>query len=205
MPFYIAKNLLICAVALLLTAASGSLAAAGNRIATVDLEKVFNSYYKTKIIDQDFTDQGKVYRNYIQRQAEQLRTMENKFRQKLLQSQNIALSPAERTKRANEVKQLESDLKRRRAELEQYAAERARILQESAAAERKKVLEEIRAEIRRRAAIEGYALVLDSSGKSMNDTSIVLYSIDALDITGKVITELNRGAGKNSDRKNDKQ
>ena len=85
MPFYIAKNLLICAVALLLTAASGSLAAAGNRIATVDLEKVFNSYYKTKIIDQDFTDQGKVYRNYIQRQAEQLRTMENKFRQKLLQ------------------------------------------------------------------------------------------------------------------------
>ena len=78
--------------------------------------------------------------------------------------------------------------------LEQYAADRAKALQESARKERKKVIEEIRAEIRRRAAIEGYELVLDSSGMSTNDTSLVLYSIVALDITDKVLTELNRSS-----------
>lgn len=180
---------------LLLTALCGILTAAeGTRIATVNLEKAFNSYYKTRIIDQDFTEQSKVYRNYIARQAEQLRKSEQEFRKKLDASLNAALAPAERKRRQEEVQAMERNLKMRRAELEQYAADRAKALQESARKERKKVIEEIRAEIRRRAAIEGYALVLDSSALSTNETSVVLYSIDALDITDKVLTELNRGA-----------
>ena len=180
---------------LLLTALCGLAAAAeGTRIATVTLEKAFNGYYKTKIIDQDFTEQSNVYRNYIARQAEQLRKSEQEFRQKLDASLNAALSPAERKRRQEEVQTMERNLKMRRAELEQYAADRAKALQESARKERKKVIEEIRAEIGRRAAIEGYALVLDSSGMSTNDTSLVLYSIAALDITDKVLAELNRGA-----------
>lgn len=181
--------------ALLLTALCGILAAAeGTRIATVNLEKAFNGYYKTKIIDQDFTEQSKVYRNYIARQAEQLRKSELDFRKKLDASLNAALAPAERKRRQEEVQTMERDLKMRRAELEQYAADRAKALQESARKERKKVIEEIRAEIRRRAAIEGYALVLDLSALSTNETNVVLYSIDTLDITDKVLTELNRSA-----------
>lgn len=181
--------------ALLLTALCGILTAAeGTRIATVNLEKAFNGYYKTKIIDQDFTEQSKVYRNYIARQAEQLRKSELDFRKKLDASLNAALAPAERKRRQEEVQTMERDLKMRRAELEQYAADRAKALQESARKERKKVIEEIRAEIRRRAAIEGYALVLDLSALSTNETNVVLYSIDALDITDKVLTELNRSA-----------
>lgn len=164
------------------------------RIATVDLEKVFNNYYKTKIIDQDFAEQGKVYRNYIARQAENMRKSEAEYRKKLNESLNIALAPAERQKRQDEVKTLERNLKMRRAELEQYAADRAKALQESAASERKKVIAEIRAEINRRAAIAGYALVIDKSARGSSDTAIVLYSIDALDITDRVLQELNRGA-----------
>lgn len=164
------------------------------RIATVDLEKVFNNYYKTKIIDQDFAEQGKVYRNYIARQAENMRKSEAEYRKKLNESLNIALAPAERQKRQEEVKTLERNLKMRRAELEQYAADRAKALQESAASERKKVIAEIRAEINRRAAIAGYALVIDKSARGSSDTAIVLYSIDALDITDRVLKELNRGA-----------
>ena len=177
-------------LALLLPAAAADL-----RIATVDLEKLFNGYYKTRIIDQDFSEQGKVYRNYIARQADVLRRDEAELRKKLDASLNIALAPAERQKRQAEVKELERKLKMRRAELEQYASERAKALQESAVKERKKVIEEIRQEISRRAAIEGYALVLDKSSRSFNDTAIVLYSVDTLDITEKVLTELNRGAG----------
>ena len=175
-----------------------SAAAAELKIATVDLEKVFNNYYRTKIIDQNFSEQGKVYRNYIARQAEMLRKDELIYREKLNSALNVALTPAERQKREQEAQLLEKNLKMRRAELEQYAADRAQALQESAASERQKVIAEIRAEIRRRAAVEGYALVLDSSGRSMNDTSVVLYSAEALDITQKVITELNRGAKKDS-------
>ena len=181
---------LVCSVLFALN----TLQAAPQRIATVNLEKAFNDYYKTKVIDQDFAEQGKVYRNYIARQADQLRKDEQILRKKLDASLNVALAPAERQKRQEEVRNLEQTLRRRRAELEKYAADRAKSLQENARKERRKVVEEIRQEIRRRAAIEGYTIVLDSTGMSMNDAPLVLFSIDSIDITEKVITELNRGA-----------
>lgn len=177
---------------------------AEQRIATVNLAEVFKNYYRTGIIEQDFAEQGKVYRNYIARQAEALKKDEAAYNQKLAASQNIALAPQEQQKQREEVEKLARELRMRRAELEQYAADRAKALQESAARERQKVLAEIRAEIRRRAAIDGYTLVLDSSGMSINETSLVLYSADSIDITAKVLTELNRGAGK-TDEKTQKQ
>ena len=189
------KNIIVLTLGVLLTALPAL--GAGN-IAVVDLAKVFNSYYRTRIIDQDIAEQGKVYRNYIARQAEILRKDETEFRTKLNSSMNIALAAAERQKRQEEVKELERKLKIRRAELEQYASERAKALRESAARERTKVIDEIRSEIRRRAAIEGYTLVLDRSARSTSDTAMVLYSADALDITDKVIEELNRGAKKSA-------
>ncbi len=170
------------------------LPAAPAKIATVDLAKLFKEYYRTKIIEQDFNEQSKVYRNYITRQAEILRKNEVEYRKKLDSSLNVALAPAEREKRKAEVQAMEQELKRSRAELEQYAAGRAQALQKSAEEQRIKVIAEIQAEIRRRATIEGYTVVLDSSAKSLNNAPLILYSANSLDITEKVLTELNRGA-----------
>ena len=195
----------ILAAAMFMLGGTMLLSAAPLKIATVDLTKLFKEYYRTKIIEQDFNEQSKVYRNYIARQAESLRKSEAEYRQKLDASLNVALAPAEREKRRSEVQSLENELKRRRAELEQYAANKARALQKSAEEQRLKVIEEIRAEIRRRAAIDGYTLVLDKSAKSTSDAAIVLYSVDSLDITERVLTELNRGAEKTSEKSSKSQ
>ena len=195
----------ILATAMFMLGGTMLLSAAPLKIATVDLTKLFKEYYRTKIIEQDFNEQSKVYRNYIARQAESLRKSEAEYRQKLDASLNVAMAPAEREKRRSEVQSLENELKRRRAELEQYAANKARALQKSAEEQRLKVIEEIRAEIRRRAAIDGYTLVLDKSAKSTSDAAIVLYSADSLDITERVLTELNRGAEKTSEKSSKSQ
>ena len=195
----------ILATAMFMLGGTMLLSAAPLKIATVDLTKLFKEYYRTKIIEQDFNEQSKVYRNYIARQAESLRKSEAEYRQKLDASLNVAMAPAEREKRRSEVQSLENELKRRRAELEQYAANKARALQKSAEEQRLKVIEEIRAEIRRRAAIDGYTLVLDKSAKSTSDAAIVLYSVDSLDITERVLTELNRGAEKTSEKSSKSQ
>ena len=195
----------IISAAVFLIGGTMLLSAAPLKIATVDLTKLFKEYYRTKIIEQDFNEQSKVYRNYIARQAEVLRKSEAEYRQKLDASLNVALAPAEREKRRTEVQSMENELKRRRAELEQYAAGKAQALQKSAEEQRLKVIEEIRAEIRRRAALEGYTLILDKSAKSTSDAAIVLYSADALDITERILTELNRGAEKPADSKNNSQ
>ncbi len=195
----------IISAAVFLIGGSVVLSAAPLKVATVDLTRLFREYYRTKIIEQDFNEQSKVYRNYIARQAEALRKSEAEYRKKLDASLNVALAPAEREKRRNEVQSMENELKRRRAELEQYAAGKARALQKASGEQRLKVIEEIRSEIRRRAALDGYTLVLDKSAKSTSDAAIILYSADSLDITERVLTELNRGAEKSAANKNLKQ
>jgi len=195
----------IISAAVFLIGGSVVLSAAPLKVATVDLTRLFREYYRTKIIEQDFNEQSKVYRNYIARQAEALRKSEAEYRKKLDASLNVALAPAEREKRRNEVQSMENELKRRRAELEQYAAGKARALQKASGEQRLKVIEEIRSEIRRRAAFDGYTLVLDKSAKSTSDAAIILYSADSLDITERVLTELNRGAEKSAANKNLKQ
>ena len=197
------QKIKITVAAIMLTAGifAGNAAASAQKIATVDLEKVFRNYYRTKIIDQNFSEQGKVYRNYIARQAEILKKDEELYRQKRDSALNVALSPEERQKRQQEAAALERSLKVRRAELERYAADRAKVMKDTAARERKKVIDEIRAEVRRRAALEGYTLVLDASGRSLNDVPFVLYSTDSIDITDKVLAELNRGAASKTPEK----
>ena len=195
----------IISAAVFLIGGSVVLSAAPLKVATVDLTRLFREYYRTKIIEQDFNEQSKVYRNYIARQAEALRKSEAEYRKKLDASLNVALAPAEREKRRNEVQSMENELKRRRAELEQYAAGKARALQKASGEQRLKVIEEIRSEICRRAALDGYTLILDKSAKSTSDAAIILYSADSLDITERVLTELNRGAEKSAANKNLKQ
>lgn len=196
---------LILALFLFVSGATMLRAAVPQKIATVDLTRLFKEYYRTKIIEQDFNEQSKVYRNYIARQAETLRKSETEYRRKVDESLNVALAPAEREKRRSEVQNMERELKRRRAELEQYASGKARELQKAAADQRNKVVEEIRAEISRRAAVEGYSIVLDKSARSTSNAAIVLYSADALDITEKVLTELNRGAEKTAVKQTQKK
>lgn len=58
---------------------------------------------------------------------------------------------------------------------------------------------EIYQEIRRRAAAEGYAFVLDSSGKTMNEQPTLLLCPPSSDFTAAVLTELNRTRTKKVD------
>ena len=46
--------------------------------------------------------------------------------------------------------------------------------------------------------LEGYTIVLDKSGESLNDVEFVVYIQPNLDITEAVIQDLNRGYRKNA-------
>ena len=55
------------------------------------------------------------------------------------------------------------------------------------------ILAEITKEVKRRATLEGYTLVVDKSGKTLNGIPSIIYYSSTADITEPVLTELNRG------------
>ena len=169
-------------------------AAAPQRTAVVDLEKVFKEDYKSKIAEGAIRQQAEIFRAYLLKLQDQIRQLETECNTARDKAQNLALEESARNAAAETLRTKTRELAAKRAEAEQYATERNRQMREFEQQKRQDIIADIRAEIRRRAMAEGYDFVLDLSGKTMNDVPTVLYCNPAVDLTEEVLKTLNATA-----------
>ena len=179
----------------LLLALAGN-AAETQRIAVVDLGRVFQQYYKSRIAEESLQQQMEIFRAYLLKLESQIRGIEKEYRVAADAAGNIAISESERRKYEATARERAEELKTRRSEFEAYAADRQRQLAELEQRKRREILTEITAEVKRRATLDGYNLVLDSSDRAGNELPAVIWSSPAFDLTERVIQELNRGSRK---------
>jgi outer membrane protein len=171
--------------------------AAETKIAVVDLEEVFNEYYKTRIFVANLKKQAEVFQAYAQKLNESRTKLNEEFKNLRDESQNLALSKAEQENKRVQAQEKYRQMKAKEAELQQYNDSKVEQLKEERAKLRDRILSEIKTEIGKRAALAGYTLVLDKSGKSLSGISIIVYHSPSTDITADIIKELNRGYEKN--------
>lgn len=167
--------------------------AADIKIAVVDMDSVFESYYKTKIADATLKQQAEIYKAWIGKLNDSMTKLEEEFKILRDASQNIAISAVERESKRLEAQKKYRELREKNAEIEQYTSEKTRQYKELEAKKRQEILDEIKDEVKRRATLEGYSLVLDKSGKTLNGISAVIYNNPNYDITEEVVKEINRG------------
>jgi Skp family chaperone for outer membrane proteins len=108
-------------------------------------------------------------------------------------SQNIALSDAERENRRLNAQDKYKQVSEKEAELRQYTREKQRQLRDDFEKMRTEILDEIRKAVRERCSLEGYSLVLDKSGMTLNNIPAIVYYNPSMEITDGVIKDLNRG------------
>ena len=173
----------------------GTSAFAEYRIATVDLNRVFTNYWKTKqaqiVIDEK--------KNDFDKQQRELMTKFNKDKedyQKLVDSVNDpAVSALEHDKRKKSAEDKLKDLKEQDSYLAEYVRASNASLMESLNRTKDKIISDIRTIVTAKAKTDGYSLVLDSAAQSVNGTSVILYSAPGdNDITEAVIKQINVGA-----------
>lgn len=167
---------------------------AADRIATVNIEKVFKEYYKSKIAEGAIKQQSEVFRKYLLELNDRLRTQEKEFEKARDNAQNIALS--DEARRDAEVTAVEKsrEVVAQRARIRSYVEERNEKMREFELTRRKEILSDIQAEIKRRATAERYDFVLDTSGKTTTDLPTVLVSPSNCDLTETVLAKLNSTA-----------
>jgi outer membrane protein len=168
--------------------------AAEVKVAVVDMDKIFQNYYKTKIADSTLKQQADIYKAWVKKLNDSLVKLEEEFKVVRDASQNIALSTAEREAKRFEAQKKYRETREKQVEIEQYTVEKTQQYKQLETQKRNDILIEITEEIKRRAALEGFTLVLDKSGKTLNGIPAVVYSAPAYDITEPVLAELNRGA-----------
>ena len=173
---------------------AASVFADSSKIAVVDLEKVFREYYKSKIAEDLISRQAGVYRNYLERLANELKSAKAKAENARAEALNLGLSAADRTKAEQAAAQAFRTVSEKQAEIALYRSGREKDMQKLEESKRKEIMDDIKAELKKRAAAGGYTYVFDSSGKTTNNMGAILIYPAAHDITNEVINSLNRRA-----------
>jgi len=186
---------------------SGS-ALAQNRIATIDLRKVFDGYWKKKqaeaALKERQTDIEKEDRNMV----EDYKKAKDDYQSLLTSANDQAVSSEERDKRKNAAEEKLRRMKEMEDSIAQYERQARTTIGEQSQRMRSNILTEIRNVVNSKAKAAGFSLVIDTAAETINTTPVFLYSSNDNDITDAVLQQLNSNAPADalkSDEKEDKK
>ena len=172
------------------------LTADDQRIGVVDMDKLFKGYYKTKLSNAQLKKQAEVFKRY----AENLTESQLKLREEFVvlrdASLNVAYSETQRESKRLAAQDKYRQLKDKDSEIERYKREKRIQMRNQEIKLRKNILLEIRKAIARYAKQRGFTLVLDASGKTLNDIPSILYYKTEIDFTDEILEIINKGAEK---------
>ena len=188
------KHLILTLVLAMLGASSAS--AQQLKIGTVDMKKVFESYYKTKDAEAKINEA----RNNAKKELEERLDLQKKAMEDV-QKMNTEIENAALSKEAKETKTKGRDekiaeLRTMDRENSEFRTKREKQLQEQSVRMRAGIVEEINKIVDAKVKAESFDLVFDKSGPSLNGVPIVLYSRDAYEFTNDVVAALNKNKGK---------
>jgi outer membrane protein len=181
--------LLTAAIALALPAASH---AQGLKVGTVDMNRAFKEYNKTKDSEKKINEAKDSAKKEYDDRAENYKKALDEINKLNQQLDSPALSADKKTSMAKERDDKIANIKNMEREINEFRQTRERQLQEQAMRMRESIVKEITDVIMDRVKASGYDLVFDKSGPSMNGVNVVIHSKDNMDFTTEVISALNK-------------
>ena len=177
-------------------AASLALPAAGFaqslKIGTVDMNRAFKEYSKTKEAEAKINEaKNAAKKEYDDRADAYKKALDdvNKLNQQL---DAPALSADAKTQKAKERDEKIANIKNMEREINEFRQTRERQLQEQALRMREGIVKEITDVVMERVKSNNMDLVFDKSGMSLNGVPLLLYSRDNVEFTNDVIAALNK-------------
>jgi Skp family chaperone for outer membrane proteins len=172
---------LFTASVLALTAITAS--AAPGKIVVVDLDQVFDAHPKTVASSADLKKREADALAEMEKLAERQKTLQADIEAAREAAKSSLLSEEAKKEKRQQLEQKETEYQafivsaRRQQELKLQS------LREEVLEMRKQIVEEMRTELVAFAKAEGYALIFDKSGLTMNGVPVIAYSHPALDVT----------------------
>jgi outer membrane protein len=189
------KLALIRFSACLFVVALGLLSAqAQTRVGIIDLQKVFDGYFKTKQADATLKERGADFRKSLDGMLEEYKKANQDYTRLLDSANDQAVSTEEREKRKKsaetkllEIKEIETQVNQFRRSSEQTILEQQRRMRDN-------IVREIREVISAKAKAAGYSMVVDTAGLTVNQTPVLLYTNGENDLTEEVLKAINTNA-----------
>lgn len=198
------RTLLKVSLALVVAGLLTSSASAQGRIATVDLSKLFDGYWKTKQAEAALKDRVAELEKEAKGMGEDLKKGNEEYQKLLMSANDQAVSSDEREKRKKSAETKLKELKELQEALGQFERQARTTLDEQRLRLRNNLLGDIKLALNSKAKSAGYALVLDTSAESVKNTPVVLYSSGDNDLTDAVLQQINATAPADALKSTDK-
>ena len=164
------------------------------RIATVDLRKLFDNYWKTKQADAALKDRAAEMDKSHKELLENWKKAKDDYLKLSSAAGDQAVSADEREKRKKSAEEKLKDIKDMEDNIQQFERQARTTLDEQRRRMRDNILSEIRTALNGKAKAGNFGMVVDVAGQTINETPVVLYSTGENDLTDALLTQLNAGA-----------
>ena len=198
------KKFLSFALATGLAFPIASFAQTNLKIGTVDMQRAFKEYYKTKDSESKVNDAKNAAKKEFDDRAEGYKKALDEVNKLNQQLDAPALSADAKAQKSKERDEKIANIKSMEREINEFRQTREQQLQQQAMRMRESIVQEITEIVLERVKANGMDLVFDKSGQSTNYVPIVLYSRDSADFTAEIITALNKKAGTAAEKSSEK-
>ncbi len=183
------KNLRYTILTFVLLIATVASASAQTKIATVDMKKLFNGYYKTKLAQTSLENRKTELRKEIKDMADGLDKAQADYKKLLDQAGDPAISSDERDKQKQAAADKAKEINSSRSALEQFQRQAESQLADQSQRMSANLVGEIQKAVAAKAKAGGYSIVLNSTS-----VETVVFANTDNDITGQVLAQINAGA-----------
>src|SRR6185437_13234859 len=178
--------------ALMLVAPIVAFAQATGKIGTVDMQRAFKDYTKTKDAEVKINDAKNSAKKEYDDRAEAYKRAVDEINNLNKQLESPALSADKKTQTAKERDDKIANIKNMEREISDFRQTRERQLQEQLMRVREGIVKEITDVVMEKVKASRFDLVLDKSGMSINGVPFLLYAPENVDFTNDIIAVLNK-------------
>src|SRR2546423_14424761 len=162
------------------------------KIGTVDMQRAFKEYSKTKDAEVKINDAKNAAKKEYDDRAESYKKALDEINNLNKQLESTALSADKKTQTAKERDDKIANIKNMEREISDFRQTRERQLQEQLMRVREGIVKEITDVVIEKVKTKNLDFVLDKSGMSINGVPVVMYAPDNADFTNEIVDMLNK-------------
>src|SRR6476659_4574236 len=185
------KKLILVAVLSAFALPAGAFAQ-GMKIGTIDMNRAFKEYNKTKDAEKKINDAKESAKKEYDDRADTYKKALDEINKLNQQLEAPALSADAKTQKAKERDEKIASIKNMEREINDFRQTREKQLQEQAVRMRDGIVKEISDVVMTKVKTSNMDLVFDTSGVSLNGVPAVMYAKPEMDFTTEIVTQLNK-------------
>jgi len=186
------KKVLSLAITAAVVAPLAVFAQGGLKIGTVDMQRAFKEYGKTRDAEAKINDAKNAAKKEYDDRADSYKKALDEINNLNKQLDAPALSADAKSQKARERDDKIANIKNMEREITEFRQTRERQLQEQAIRMREGIVKEITDVVMDKVKANNMDLVFDKSGMSLNGVPVLMYARENTDFTSDVIAELNK-------------